>query len=64
MCVVRGSSPKPKVECQDSAGNIRPAEEPQVSEGGDCDDIIHQTTVTETGRPSLCSHTGGHRTSD
>uniref|UniRef100_A0A4W6DX41 Ig-like domain-containing protein n=1 Tax=Lates calcarifer TaxID=8187 RepID=A0A4W6DX41_LATCA len=50
QCVVRGASPKPKVEWQDGSGNILPAEEPQVSERGGRYDIILQTTVTKTDR--------------
>ncbi|XP_037621598.1 CD276 antigen-like isoform X2 [Sebastes umbrosus] len=50
QCDVRGASLKPKVEWQDSAGNILPAEEPQVSERGGSYDIILQTTVTKTDR--------------
>ncbi|XP_070759448.1 CD276 antigen homolog [Enoplosus armatus] len=50
QCVVRGASPKPTVEWQDSAGNILPAKEPQVSERGGSYDIILQTTVTKTDR--------------
>ena len=48
QCVIRGASPKPKVEWQDSAGNILPAKEPQVTERGGSYDIILQTTVTKT----------------
>uniref|UniRef100_UPI0037E9716F CD276 antigen-like n=1 Tax=Semicossyphus pulcher TaxID=241346 RepID=UPI0037E9716F len=48
QCVVRGASPKPKVEWQDSSGNILPAKEPQVTERGGSYDIILQTTVTKT----------------
>ncbi|XP_070787082.1 CD276 antigen homolog [Enoplosus armatus] len=50
QCVVRGASPKPTVEWQDSAGNILPAKEPQVSERGGSYDIILQTTVSKTDR--------------
>ncbi|XP_070758640.1 butyrophilin subfamily 2 member A2-like isoform X1 [Enoplosus armatus] len=50
QCVVRGASPKPTVEWQDSAGNILPAKELQVSERGGSYDIILQTTVTKTDR--------------
>ncbi|XP_038552546.1 butyrophilin subfamily 3 member A2-like isoform X3 [Micropterus salmoides] len=50
QCEVRGASPKPTVEWQDSAGNILPAEEPQVSERGGSYDIILQTTVNTTDR--------------
>ncbi|XP_044039508.1 CD276 antigen-like isoform X2 [Siniperca chuatsi] len=48
LCEVQEASPKPKVEWQDSAGNILPAEEPQVSERGGRYDIILKTTVTKT----------------
>ncbi|XP_071350660.1 hemicentin-1-like isoform X1 [Trachinotus anak] len=47
QCVVRGASPKPKVQWQDGAGNILPAKEPLVSERGGRYDIILQTTVTK-----------------
>ncbi|XP_022624711.1 CD276 antigen-like, partial [Seriola dumerili] len=47
-CVVRGASPKPDVQWQDSDGKTLPAEEPQVSERGGSYDIILQTTVTKT----------------
>ncbi|XP_073342673.1 butyrophilin-like protein 10 [Pagrus major] len=50
QCDVRGASPKPKVEWQDSAGNILPAEEPQVSERGGRYHVTLNTTVTKTGR--------------
>ncbi|XP_053267007.1 CD276 antigen isoform X2 [Pleuronectes platessa] len=48
QCSVRGASPKPKVHWQNGAGDIVPAEEPQVSERGGRYDIILQTTVTKT----------------
>ncbi|XP_060925484.1 uncharacterized protein LOC132999744 [Limanda limanda] len=48
QCSVRGASPKPKVYWQNRAGDIVPAEEPQVSERGGSYDIILQTTVTKT----------------
>ncbi|KAL7407269.1 hypothetical protein ABVT39_005977 [Epinephelus coioides] len=48
QCVVRGASPKPKVEWKDSSGNKLPAEEPQVTYRGGSYDIILQTTVTRT----------------
>ncbi|XP_038552525.1 butyrophilin subfamily 2 member A2-like isoform X2 [Micropterus salmoides] len=48
QCEVRGASPKPTVEWQDSAGNKLPAEEPQVSERGGSFYIILQTTVMKT----------------
>ena len=48
QCVVRGASPKPDVEWQNSAGNILHAKEPQVTERGGSYDIILQTTVTKT----------------
>ncbi|KAK1902135.1 Zinc finger protein ZXDC [Dissostichus eleginoides] len=48
QCLVRGSFPKPKVEWQDSSGNMVPAAEPQVSERGGSYDVILQTTVTKT----------------
>ncbi|KAG7236768.1 hypothetical protein INR49_000268, partial [Caranx melampygus] len=47
-CVVRGASPKPKVEWQDSDGNILQAERPQVTERGGRYDVILQTAVTKT----------------
>ncbi|XP_069387350.1 CD276 antigen homolog isoform X1 [Paralichthys olivaceus] len=48
QCEVRGASPKPVVQWQNRAGDIVPAEEPQVSERGGRYDIILQTTVTKT----------------
>ncbi|XP_062266383.1 leucine-rich repeats and immunoglobulin-like domains protein 3 [Platichthys flesus] len=48
QCSVRGASPKPDVHWQNRAGDIVPAEEPQVSERGGRYDIILQTTVTKT----------------
>ncbi|XP_030275805.1 uncharacterized protein LOC115583277 isoform X2 [Sparus aurata] len=50
QCEVRGASPEPKVEWQDSSGNILPAEEPQVSERGGRYYVTLNTTVTKTGR--------------
>ncbi|XP_060897591.1 CD276 antigen-like isoform X3 [Labrus mixtus] len=48
QCLVRGASPRPKVEWRDSSGNILHAKEPQVTERGGSYDIILQTTVTKT----------------
>ncbi|XP_040890865.1 V-set domain containing T-cell activation inhibitor 1-like isoform X5 [Toxotes jaculatrix] len=48
QCEVRGASPKPKVEWQDSDGNVLPAEEPQVSESGGRYNVTLRTTVTKT----------------
>uniref|UniRef100_UPI0037E81B45 CD276 antigen homolog n=1 Tax=Semicossyphus pulcher TaxID=241346 RepID=UPI0037E81B45 len=48
QCEVHAASPKPKVEWQDSSGNILHAKEPQVTERGGSYDIILQTTVTQT----------------
>ncbi|XP_030275792.1 butyrophilin-like protein 10 [Sparus aurata] len=48
QCEVRGASPKPKVEWQDSSGNILPAEEPQVSERSSSYNVILKTTVTKS----------------
>ncbi|XP_073323619.1 butyrophilin subfamily 3 member A3-like [Pagrus major] len=50
QCEVQGAFPKPKVEWQDSTGNILPAEEPQVSERGGSYYVTLKTTVTKTGR--------------
>ncbi|XP_030275765.1 butyrophilin subfamily 2 member A2-like [Sparus aurata] len=50
QCEVRGASQEPKVEWQDSSGNILPAEEPQVSERGGRYYVTINTTVTKTGR--------------
>ncbi|XP_049442607.1 CD276 antigen-like isoform X2 [Epinephelus fuscoguttatus] len=50
QCVVRGASPKSKVEWKDSDGNILPAEETQVTDRGGSYDIILQTSVTKTDR--------------
>ncbi|CAB1433855.1 unnamed protein product [Pleuronectes platessa] len=47
-CSVHGAFPKPDVQWQNRAGDIVPAEEPQVSERGGRYDIILQTTVTKT----------------
>ncbi|XP_073323610.1 CD276 antigen homolog [Pagrus major] len=49
QCEVLEASPKPKVEWQDSTGNILPAEEPQVSERGGSYYVTLNTTVTKTG---------------
>ncbi|XP_044039833.1 V-set domain-containing T-cell activation inhibitor 1-like isoform X6 [Siniperca chuatsi] len=48
QCDVRGAFPQPKLQWQDSDGNILRAEEPQVSERGDHYDITLQTAVTKT----------------
>ncbi|XP_051251071.1 V-set and immunoglobulin domain-containing protein 1 isoform X2 [Dicentrarchus labrax] len=48
QCEVRGASFKPKVEWKDSAGNILPAEEPQVSDRGGRYYVTLLTTVTKT----------------
>uniref|UniRef100_A0A8D3D7R7 Ig-like domain-containing protein n=1 Tax=Scophthalmus maximus TaxID=52904 RepID=A0A8D3D7R7_SCOMX len=48
QCDIHGAFPKPLVQWQDRAGNIVPAEEPQVSERGGSYDIVLQTTVTKT----------------
>ena len=48
QCSVHGAFPKPEVHWQNRAGDIVPAEEPQVSERGGSYDIILQTTVTKT----------------
>ncbi|XP_018558422.1 butyrophilin-like protein 10 isoform X3 [Lates calcarifer] len=48
QCVVRGAFPKPKVEWQDSDGNVLPAEEPHVSERGGRYDVTLLTNVTKT----------------
>ncbi|XP_051270698.1 butyrophilin subfamily 3 member A2-like isoform X2 [Dicentrarchus labrax] len=48
QCVVRGVSPQPKVEWKDSAGNILPAKEPQVTERGGSYDVILQAPLTKT----------------
>ncbi|XP_047188440.1 V-set and immunoglobulin domain-containing protein 1 isoform X6 [Scophthalmus maximus] len=48
QCEVHGASPKPHVQWQNRAGNIVPAEEPQVSERGGSYDIVLNTTVTKT----------------
>ncbi|XP_049445811.1 uncharacterized protein LOC125896893 isoform X1 [Epinephelus fuscoguttatus] len=55
QCVVRGASPKPKVEWKDSSGKILLAEEPQVTDRGGLYDIILQTTVTKTDNYSCVS---------
>ncbi|XP_044039824.1 butyrophilin subfamily 3 member A2-like isoform X3 [Siniperca chuatsi] len=48
QCDVRGAFPQPKLQWQDSDGNILRAEEPQVSERSDHYDITLQTAVTKT----------------
>ncbi|XP_069387441.1 CD276 antigen homolog isoform X2 [Paralichthys olivaceus] len=48
QCEVHGASPKPVVQWKNRAGDIVPAEEPQVSERGGRYDIILQTTVNKT----------------
>ncbi|XP_070693776.1 butyrophilin-like protein 1 [Pempheris klunzingeri] len=48
-CKVQGAFPKPTVEWKDSAGNILPAEDTQVSERGGRFYITVNTTVTKTG---------------
>ncbi|XP_030275808.1 butyrophilin subfamily 2 member A2-like isoform X5 [Sparus aurata] len=50
QCEVQGASPEPKVEWKDSAGNILPAEEPQVLESGGSYSVTLNITVTKTGR--------------
>ncbi|XP_073324011.1 CD276 antigen homolog [Pagrus major] len=50
QCVVRGASPKPKVEWRDSSGNILPVKDLKVTARGDSYDIVLQTTVTKTDR--------------
>ncbi|XP_070708101.1 V-set domain-containing T-cell activation inhibitor 1-like [Pempheris klunzingeri] len=50
QCEVHGAFPKPTVEWKDSAGNILPAEDTQVSERGGRFYITVNTTVTKTGR--------------
>ncbi|XP_051270746.1 butyrophilin-like protein 1 [Dicentrarchus labrax] len=47
QCEVEGVSPQPKVEWKDSAGNILPAKEPQVTERGGSYNVILQATVTK-----------------
>ncbi|XP_073324005.1 CD276 antigen homolog [Pagrus major] len=48
QCVVRGASPKPKVEWQDSSGNILPVKDLKVTERGDSYDIVLQAALTKT----------------
>ncbi|XP_034096089.1 butyrophilin subfamily 2 member A2-like isoform X3 [Gymnodraco acuticeps] len=50
QCLVRGAFPKPKVEWQDSSGNILPAAKPQVSERGGSFYITLNANVTKTDR--------------
>ncbi|XP_076601945.1 butyrophilin subfamily 1 member A1-like isoform X2 [Chaetodon auriga] len=50
QCEVPGASPKPNVEWKDSAGNLLPAEELQVSSRGDHHYVTVLTTVTKTDR--------------
>ncbi|XP_034567433.1 CD276 antigen-like isoform X2 [Notolabrus celidotus] len=48
-CVVRGASPKPKVEWKDDSGDTLHAKEPKVTESRGKYDIILEATVTKTG---------------
>ncbi|XP_026163072.1 butyrophilin subfamily 2 member A2-like isoform X2 [Mastacembelus armatus] len=48
QCVVKGASPKPQLQWQDSGGNMVPAKDPQVTDRGGSYDIILRTTVTKT----------------
>ncbi|XP_036958155.1 butyrophilin-like protein 1 isoform X2 [Acanthopagrus latus] len=48
QCVVKGASPKPKVEWKDSSGNILPVKDLKETERGDSYDIVLQTTLTKT----------------
>ncbi|KAM8757402.1 CD276 antigen-like isoform 3-T3 [Acanthopagrus schlegelii] len=48
QCVVKGASPKPKVEWKDSSGNILPVKDLKETERGDSYDIVLQTAVTKT----------------
>ncbi|XP_073323648.1 CD276 antigen homolog [Pagrus major] len=48
QCVVRGASPKPKVEWRDSSGNILPVKDVKVTERGDSYDIVLQAALTKT----------------
>ncbi|KAL7408354.1 hypothetical protein ABVT39_022096 [Epinephelus coioides] len=48
QCEVRGASPEPRLQWQDSAGNKLPAEEPQVSEREGRHYIILNTNVTKS----------------
>uniref|UniRef100_A0A671UFM1 Ig-like domain-containing protein n=1 Tax=Sparus aurata TaxID=8175 RepID=A0A671UFM1_SPAAU len=50
QCVVKGASPKPKVEWKDSSGNILPVKDLKETERGDSYDIVLQTAVTKTDR--------------
>ncbi|XP_031694250.1 butyrophilin-like protein 10 [Anarrhichthys ocellatus] len=50
QCEVRGASPQPAVEWQDSDGNRLPAEEPQVSARGGSYDVTLYITLKKTGR--------------
>ncbi|XP_042350390.1 V-set domain containing T-cell activation inhibitor 1-like [Plectropomus leopardus] len=50
QCEVRGASPKPRLQWQDSAGNKLPAEEPQVSYREDHDSITLNINVTKSDR--------------
>ncbi|KAI3369330.1 hypothetical protein L3Q82_007463 [Scortum barcoo] len=48
QCFVRGASPKPQLQWQDSDGNLVPAKDPQEEKRGGSYDIILQATVTKT----------------
>ncbi|KAI3369833.1 hypothetical protein L3Q82_024411 [Scortum barcoo] len=48
QCFVRGASPKPQLQWQDSDGNLVPAKDPQEEKRGGSYNIILQATVTKT----------------
>ncbi|KAK2915622.1 butyrophilin-like protein 1 [Channa argus] len=48
QCLVRGASPKPKLQWLDSSGNIVPPKELNVTERGGSYDLILQTAVNKT----------------
>ena len=48
QCVVKGASPKPKVEWKDSSGNILPVKDLKETERGDSYDIVLRAALTKT----------------
>lgn len=49
QCEVQGAFPKPRVELQDSAGHVLPAEQTEVSEMEGRYDVTTLATVTKNG---------------
>ncbi|XP_074494846.1 butyrophilin-like protein 1 [Sebastes fasciatus] len=53
-CDVRGAFPQPKLQWQDSDGNVLPADEPRVSERGRRYDVTLQIIVNRTATNRFC----------